>query len=169
MQIQLATNCGIFTCVTLNNLPIDTTSLIPTVRDIRDYMSYVSLCRHALGSLLPAIAASYSNHVLHDAHLHSLTTIWACSQEEFSNAEFCEIVFDNFLLTMNSQESVLRQTLRLLHFVYSKMDSNKVVAILTATQPSPEVRCTVCIYIVCTLHCGYILPQFLFSNQGPVV
>jgi hypothetical protein len=95
--------------------------------------------RHALGSLLPAIASSYSNHVLHDAHLHSLITIWACSQDEFTNAEFCEVVFDNFLLTMLSQESVVRQTLRLLRFVYSKMESEKVVAILTATQPSPEV------------------------------
>ncbi|XP_028394995.1 negative elongation factor B-like [Dendronephthya gigantea] len=94
--------------------------------------------RQALSSLLPAISSSYNNHVLHDAHLHSLITIWACSQEEFTSAEFCEIVFDHFLLTMLSQESVLRQTLRLLHFVYSKMDSNKVVTILTATQPSPE-------------------------------
>ena len=95
--------------------------------------------RHALGALLSAIAASYSDHVLHDAHLHSLITIWTSSQDEFSNVEFCETVFENFLLKMLGQESVLRQTLRLLHFVYSKMDSNKIVAILTATQPSPEV------------------------------
>ena len=95
--------------------------------------------RHALASLLPAIASAYSNHVLHDAHLHSLVTIWTCSQDEFSNAEFCEVVFDNFLLTMLSQEGVLRQTLRLLHFVYPKMESNKVIAILTTTQPSSEV------------------------------
>ena len=95
--------------------------------------------RHALASLLPAIASAYSNHVLHDAHLHSLVTIWTGSQDEFSSAEFCEVVFDNFLLTMLSQEGVLRQTLRLLHFVYPKMESNKVIAILTTTQPSPEV------------------------------
>lgn len=65
--------------------------------------------------------------------------MWSCAQDDFASPDFCEVVFDNFLLTMLSQESVLRQTLRLLHFVYSKMDSNKVVAILTATTPSPEV------------------------------
>ena len=103
------------------------------------YKLTVFYFRHALASLLPAIASAYSNHVLHDAHLHSLVTIWTGSQDEFSSAEFCEVVFDNFLLTMLSQEGVLRQTLRLLHFVYPKMESNKVIAILTTTQPSPEV------------------------------
>ena len=95
--------------------------------------------RHVLSSLLPAISSAYANHHLHDGHLHSLITLLASWQDEYSNVDVCEMIFDHFLLTMVSQESVLRHTLRLLHFVHAKMDSNKVVAILTATTPSPEV------------------------------
>lgn len=94
--------------------------------------------KHVLGSLLPALSSAYGNHLLHDAHLHSLITVLACWQDDFANADLCDIIFDNFLLTMLNQESALRHTLRLLHLVHFKMDSNKIVAILTATQPSPE-------------------------------
>ena len=111
--------------------------------------SFLFSCfRHVLGPLLPALSSAFGNHSLHDAHLHSLITALATWQDEFANADFCDVVFDNFLLTMLNQENVLRHTLRLLHFVNPKMDSNKVVAILTATQPSPEVPYASTIYIL---------------------
>jgi hypothetical protein len=61
-------------------------------------------------------------------------------QDEFSNADFCNIVFDNFLLGLTSQTAAIRHTLRLLWFIHPKMDSHKVVQILTATQPGSEVK-----------------------------
>ena len=77
--------------------------------------------------------------MLDEVTLHTLISSLAGWHEEFSHSDFCDAVFDQFLLLLVSNSSVLRHTLRLLWYILPKMDPQKVVQILTITQPTSEV------------------------------
>ena len=77
--------------------------------------------------------------MLDEVSLHTLVSSLAAWSEEFSRADFCDVVFDQFLLLLVSESNILRHTLRLLWYVLPKMDPQKVVHVLTMAQPSSEV------------------------------
>jgi len=92
---------------------------------------------------LPWFVNTCQERTLDEVSLHTLISSLAIWQDEFSHPEFCDLVFDQFLLPLVSNPSVLRHTLRLLWYVLPKVDPQKVVHVLTAAQPSSEV----CMYI----------------------
>ena len=92
--------------------------------------------------ILPWFVGACQDRVLDEVTLHTLISSLAAWHEEFSHGDFCDLVFDQFLLLLASHSSVLRHTLRLLWYVLPKMDPQKVVHILTVTQPSSEVCST---------------------------
>ena len=98
--------------------------------------------RHTLMTILPWYVGTCQERVLDEVTLHTLISSLAAWHEEFTHADFCDLVFDQFLLLLVSNLSVLRHTLRLLWYVLPKMDPQKVVHILTITQPSSEVGST---------------------------
>ncbi|EDO30397.1 predicted protein [Nematostella vectensis] len=87
---------------------------------------------------LPWYVSPCQAHPLDEIELHILVTALVGMQEEFNQSEFCDLIFDNFLLGLTSQTFAVRHTLRLLWYVYPKMDSHKVIHILTSTQPTSE-------------------------------
>lgn len=93
-------------------------------------------------TILPWYVGTCQERILDEVTLHTLISSLAAWYEEFSHADFCDLVFDQFLLLLVSNLSVLRHTLRLLWYVLPKMDPQKVVHILTITQPSSEVGST---------------------------
>ena len=90
-------------------------------------------------TILPWYVGCCQGRFIDDVSLHTLIGSLAVWHEEFSHGDFCELVFDQFLLLLVSHSSILRHTLRLLWYVVPKMDPQKVVNILTITQPSSEV------------------------------
>lgn len=95
--------------------------------------------RHTLMTILPWYVGCCQDRFIDDVSLHTLISSLAAWHEEFSHGDFCELVFDQFLVPLVSHSSILRHTLRLLWYVVPKMDPQKVVNILTITQPSSEV------------------------------
>ena len=54
-------------------------------------------------------------------------TVFPCSQmrDEFVNADFCTIIFDEFFFSLLSNENTIRHLLRLLWFVHNKISNNR--------------------------------------------
>lgn len=94
--------------------------------------------RQTLTTILPWFVGTCQERVLDEVTLHTLISALAAWHEEFSHSDFCDLVFDQFLLALVSHSSFLRHTLRLLWYVLPKVDPQKVVHILTITQPSSE-------------------------------
>ena len=95
--------------------------------------------RYLFFRIIPWYVVPCREKQVENIKLHSLVASLSLWQDEFSHADFCELVFDQFLLALGPQENVVRHLLRLLWYVYPKMDSQKVIQILTATQPASEV------------------------------
>lgn len=104
-------------------------------------MLYPCDCRHTLVAILPWFVNTCQERALDEVSLHTLTSSLAAWQEEFTHPDFCDVVFDQFLLPLVSHTSVMRHTLRLLSYIFPKLDPQKVLHILTIAQPSSEV-CT---------------------------
>ena len=110
---------------------------------------FVCYCynRHTLTTILPWYVGTCQERILDEVTFHTLISSLAAWHEEFAHADFCDLVFDQFLLLLVSNLSVLRHTLRLLWYVLPKMDPQKVVHILTITQPSSEVGSTAQLHV----------------------
>ncbi|CAH3033818.1 unnamed protein product [Pocillopora meandrina] len=94
--------------------------------------------RHTLVAILPWFVNTCQERALDEVSLHTLTSSLAAWQEEFTHPDFCDVVFDQFLLPLVSHTSVMRHTLRLLSYIFPKLDPQKVLHILTIAQPSSE-------------------------------
>ena len=46
-------------------------------------------------------------------------------RDEFVNADFCTIIFDEFFFSLLSNENTIRHLLRLLWFVHNKISNNR--------------------------------------------
>lgn len=88
---------------------------------------------------MPWFVNTCQERALDEVSLHTLMSSLAAWQDEFSHLDFCDLVFDQFLLPLVSHTSVLRHTLRLLWYVLPKVDPQKVVHVLTIAQPTSEV------------------------------
>ncbi|KAJ7334424.1 hypothetical protein OS493_014738 [Desmophyllum pertusum] len=94
--------------------------------------------RQTLVAIMPWFVNMCQERELDEVSLHTLISSLAAWQDEFSHLDFCDLVFDQFLLVLVSDTSVLRHTLRLLWYVLPKVDPQKVVHVLTIAQPSSE-------------------------------
>eukprot|EP00794_Sanderia_malayensis_P015919 gene15919-17520_t len=102
----------------------------------------VHLMQHArraiLMFLLPSVARLSKDNPPNDYILHLIVNALARHPDEFHAPDFCQLIFEQFLFTWLPMESLLHHCLRLLWFVHPKIDSTRLVQILTVTQPTSE-------------------------------
>lgn len=97
------------------------------------------LFRHILQSILPDFANALKDTPLNSSTANLIVNSILRHPEGFSDANYCKLIFDDFLLTWVQSEDILHHTVRLLWCIYEKIDSQLVVGLLTSTQPSPQV------------------------------
>ncbi|XP_066919787.1 negative elongation factor B-like [Clytia hemisphaerica] len=92
--------------------------------------------KYILSGVLPGFATALKNQPISatvgNLFVHSLLR----HQEAFTDTSHCKLIFDQFLMTWVQYEEVLHHILRLLWCAYEKIDSQLLVAILTAAQPA---------------------------------
>ena len=83
--------------------------------------------------------------------------------ESFTDSGHCKLIFDDFLLTWVKNEEILHHILRLLWCSYEKIDSQILVAILTAAQPDLQVCvCYILNNILQNCCCNTLIFEFEF-------
>ena len=102
-------------------------------------MVHVFLFRTMLHTVLPLFAKACKASPPNECLLNLTVKTLARHSEEFQNADYCTLIFDKFLFSWLFQESVLRHSLRLMWFVQNRIEANRMVQLLTATQPTPQV------------------------------
>lgn len=95
--------------------------------------------KNALLRLLPGLAETFGDLAFGDIFLHLLTGSLALLAEEFALEDFCNSVFDGFLLTAcPRKESVQRHALRLLVHLHQRITRSKLEALHKALEPTGQ-------------------------------
>nr|XP_015222018.1 PREDICTED: negative elongation factor B [Lepisosteus oculatus] len=96
--------------------------------------------KNALQRLLPALAETHNDMALGDIFLHLFTGHLTLLSDDFGTEEFCNAVFDGFLLTsFSSKENVHRHILRLLLHLHHKVLPSRLETLLKALEPPKQV------------------------------
>ena len=95
--------------------------------------------RQILYHVLPTFCRVCKDSPPNDCLLNAITNTLARHSDEFHNADFCSLIFDQFLFTWLPTESALHHCLRLLWLVHAKIEGGRMVQLLTITQPRGEV------------------------------
>ncbi|XP_002167771.3 negative elongation factor B [Hydra vulgaris] len=85
--------------------------------------------------VLPQFAQVLKNQVISTYVFNLFVHRFACCEENFSRTRYLNLVFDQFLFVWLQNDDAFHHILRLLWFVYQKVDSQELVRLLTATQP----------------------------------
>ena len=116
--------------------------------------------RLGLCNILPSILNFHNQVLYEDVFLHTLVTLLINNMSaDFSNDDFCMAIFDDFLFECASppakgenpesgggaaaqiiKENVMKHTLRLLWYVYPKINVSRVETLLDFIKPSKEHR-----------------------------
>ena len=80
----------------------------------------------AVKRVLGLLAASVKNHPFEDVFLHCLITHLIQMRDDFEAEDFCTVVFDEFFLTLITNDNVVRHLLRLLKFVHTKVSPTRL-------------------------------------------
>ena len=117
--------------------------------------------RLGLCNILPSIVQFHNEVLYEDVFLHTLVTLLINNMSaDFSNDDFCMAIFDDFLFECASpsaskgsgsseggstpsqiiKENVMKHTLRLLWYVFPKMNVSRVETLLDFIKPSKEHR-----------------------------
>jgi len=94
--------------------------------------------RLILDSLLPKFASILKTQPLNSALLNLMVHSILKHGDKFSEQSHCVLVCDQFLFMWVQYEEVLHHVLRVLWNVYEKVDSQQMIHLLTATQPTPQ-------------------------------
>lgn len=92
--------------------------------------------RFMLLGVLPSFAQSLSKQPISSTVCNLLVHSMLRHIDSFSDQIHCKVLFDDFLMTWVQYEEVLHHILRLLSCTYEKIDSQQLVAILTAATPA---------------------------------
>ena len=90
--------------------------------------------------ILPNFAETLKTQVISTSVVNLFVHSLIRHPESFTDSTHCKLIFDDFLLTWVKHEEVLHHILRLLWCSYEKIDSQVLVAILTAAQPDLQVH-----------------------------
>lgn len=90
----------------------------------------------AVKRVLGLLAASVKNHPFEDVFLHSLITFLIQMRDDFEAEDFCTVVFDEFFLTLITNDNVVRHLLRLLKFVHTKVSATRLENLMKLTEPT---------------------------------
>lgn len=85
--------------------------------------------------VLGTLSSSQDNRALSDQYLHLLVTYLISMGEDFSNEEFCTVVFDEIFLTSLSIGNVVHHLMKLLFHVHQHLSSSRI-QLLTDTLQS---------------------------------
>lgn len=108
--------------------------------------------RMMLQFILPTLCRASKENPPNDCMLNAIIHALIRHPDDFHSAEYCSLIFDKFLFTWLPRESFLHHSLRLLWFIHAKIESSIMVALLTNTQPTAEVRLSIYspkIYFTC--------------------
>eukprot|EP00095_Tigriopus_kingsejongensis_P003367 maker-scaffold153_size302544-snap-gene-0.8 protein:Tk03367 transcript:maker-scaffold153_size302544-snap-gene-0.8-mRNA-1 annotation:"hypothetical protein KGM_17840" len=75
-------------------------------------------------------------HPYEDPFMHTLVTYLIQMKDEFDAKDFGTCIFDEFFFTSINNDNFVRHLLRLLWFVYSKVDKTRLENILKLTEPA---------------------------------
>ncbi|XP_065067620.1 negative elongation factor B-like [Rhopilema esculentum] len=102
----------------------------------------IYLIQHAkrtmLHCVLPTICRASKANPPNDCLLNAIVSGLLRHLDDFHSADYCSLIFDQFLFTWLPQESVLHHSLRLLWFTHVKIESSVMVGLLTTIQPTSE-------------------------------
>ena len=90
----------------------------------------------AVKRVLGLLAASVKNHPFEDVFLHCLITHLIQMRDDFEAEDFCTVVFDEFFLTLITNDNVVRHLLRLLRFVHTKVSPTRLENLMKLTEPT---------------------------------
>ena len=120
---------------------------------------FLILSRTMLHCVLPTICRASKANPPNDCLFNAIVSGLLRHPDDFHSADYCSLIFDQFLFTWLPQESVLHHSLRLLWFTHVKIESSVMVGLLTTIQPTSEV----CLSEVCYHNCRLVqCPVFLF-------
>lgn len=105
------------------------------------YVLHISKQRNknALLRLLPALVETYNDMGFGDIFLHLFTGNLTLLSEELASEEFCNSLFDGFLLTsFSSKDNVHRHTLRLLVHLHHKVVPSKLEFLRKLLEPTKQ-------------------------------
>lgn len=94
--------------------------------------------RTILDIILPNFANALKTQPVNSALLNLMVHSMLKHVEKFSEPSYCALLCDKFLFTWLQYEEVLHHVLRVLWNIYEKVDSQQMVQLLTATQPSSQ-------------------------------
>lgn len=96
-------------------------------------------CVASVIRILPLLAKCDVDTVYSDLSLHELVSYLANMADSFSSQDLCCAVFDKFFMPYLSRENVIRHLLRLLRWIYQKVDGftvNRVIKSLKSYIPT---------------------------------
>ncbi|XP_054274754.1 negative elongation factor B-like isoform X1 [Macrosteles quadrilineatus] len=94
--------------------------------------------RIGLMRVLGTLATCDSDRAFEDPFLHFLISLLIHMGDEFSTEDFCTVIFDEFFYAGISRENVVRHMLKLLWYVYPKLSSTRLHAIMKVLQPNAQ-------------------------------
>lgn len=75
-------------------------------------------------------------HPYEDTFMHSLVTNLILMRDDFEAQDFCTCVFDEFFFTSINHDNFVRHLMRLLWFVYTKVNGTRLENIMKLTEPA---------------------------------
>ncbi len=86
--------------------------------------------RQAVMRVLGTLSTSHDNRALDDQYLHILVTHLISMAEEFSNEEFCSVVFDEIFLSSITYGNIVYHLMRLLWHIHQHMPHSRIDPIM---------------------------------------
>lgn len=104
------------------------------------YTLHVTRTKDRVGLLriLTVLANCKDDRAFEDPFLHSLVSLLIHMPEEFTAADFCTGLFDEFFFAGLTRDNVTRHLLKLLWYVYPKLPSNRLQGLIKALQPTHQ-------------------------------
>ncbi|KAH3791938.1 negative elongation factor B-like [Dreissena polymorpha] len=92
--------------------------------------------RFAVCQILPSLVLCQAERQLDDTFLHTLVSHLVTMCDEFTNEDFCTVVFDQFFKHGMSKHNVIRHMIRLMHFIHHRLPHDRQEQILEALKPN---------------------------------
>lgn len=92
--------------------------------------------RVGLMRVLGILSNAVKGNPYEDPFMHNLVSHLITMVDDFEAEDFCTIVFDEFFFTNITHENYVRHLLRLLGFVYPKLNQTRLENLIKLTEPA---------------------------------
>lgn len=94
--------------------------------------------RVGLLRILAVLANCRDDRAFEDPFLHSMVALLIHMTDEFTTADFCTGLFDEFFFAGLTRDNVTRHLLKLLWYIYPRLPPNRLHTLLKALQPTNQ-------------------------------